>query len=92
MVMCGEVDIYGYTCMRDRVCHILHVMVFQEHEAGHSDVEGVLSEEEHHKNLAYGGNKEGSEVRIEGAAWKGDMLGEVWVCVAAMKDEGEIDL
>ena len=34
----------------------------------------------------------GSEEGTEGVSWEGDMLGEVWACVAAMRDEGGIDL
>ena len=34
----------------------------------------------------------GSEEGIEGVSWEGDMLGEVWACVAALRVEGGIDV
>ena len=32
-------------------------------------------------------DKVGGEAGTEGAAWKSDVLGEVWECVAALRDE-----
>ena len=75
---CGEVGM----SMRDNVCPTLPVMVYQEDKAGHP--EAVLSE----KRL----DKVGSEAGTEGVSWEGDMLGEVWVYVAALRDEGGIDV
>ena len=58
----------------------LSVMVDKKHKAGHP--EGVMSR----NNLVL------VEAGSEGVSWEGDILGEVWSCVAALRDEGRIDL
>ena len=72
-VMCGEVD----TCMRDKGCTNLLVMIYQKHKTEHSVV--VLSEEGKHKRLVLGNDV--------GVSWKDDLLGEVWALVVALRDE-----
>ena len=44
------------------------------------------------KRLIYGIVEVGTEAGIEGVSWENDILGEVWACVAALKDEERIDL
>ena len=58
--------------------------------AGHP--RAVLSEEGYHLRLVRSRVEVGSEASSEGVSREGDMLGEVWSCEAALRDEGRIDL
>ena len=74
----GEVD-----TRRDTVCPNIPVMM---HKVG--DPKPLLLV----KRLARGKVEVGSEAGSEGGPWEGDILGEVWSCVAALRNEGRIDL
>ena len=76
--------------MRDMECSNLPVTVYWTQKAGHP--QAVLSEEGYHKRLVQGTMDVGSEEGTEGVSWEGDMLGEAWACVAALRDERRIDL
>ena len=51
-----------------------------------------MSKEGEHKRLVQGVVEVGGEAGTGEVSWEGDILSEVWVCVAPLRDMGGKDL
>ena len=73
-------------------CPNIPVMMCQKHKVVMMHKVGDAEAELLVKRLIYGRVEVSSEAGIEGISWEDDMVGEIWACVAALRDEGGIDL